>query len=334
MANVTVIIATYNRSALLEKALASLEAQRTPPGLTWQAVIVDNNSNDDTRRVVESFDSMRTGRFRYVFEGRQGKSFALNTGMAHATSEILAFTDDDVTLAPCWLGNLVHGLESSTCGGAGGKIVPSWTSPIPRWLDTDAIAGAIVNIDLGSVRCLFTRRMPAGANMAFRRDVLDRIGPFRTDIGPTTGSEIRGEDSELCRRVAAAGEQIVYVPDAIVFHPVEPHRTEPRYLQRWYFDSGRAQVRTGGIVPGSNRYFGIPRYFWRMGAEAFGSWICAVDARRRFTSKLRFYEVLGQIVEARRLGCASADAIRPKSHQGTYAVAGPAMRRRSPARTS
>ncbi len=93
--NLSVILCTYNRATLLEKALRSLEQIRQPAGLAWELVLVDNNSSDDTKAVVDAAIRRGTLPCRYVFEPRQGKSNALNTGIAQAKADVLAFTDDD-----------------------------------------------------------------------------------------------------------------------------------------------------------------------------------------------------------------------------------------------
>src|SRR5687767_5133826 len=97
----TVLICTYNRAAWLGKSLESLAQQRSPRN--WDVLVVDNNSTDDTRLVVES----AAGRFpvplRYLFEPRQGKSHALNLGLAHTGADVVIFTDDDVALERGWI---------------------------------------------------------------------------------------------------------------------------------------------------------------------------------------------------------------------------------------
>jgi len=94
----SVIICTYNRAKSLQKTLHSLAAMTLPADWLWEVIVVDNNSCDDTRAVVAGF--ARTARFplRYVFEGMQGLCQARNTGLTVARSEVIAFTDDDVTV--------------------------------------------------------------------------------------------------------------------------------------------------------------------------------------------------------------------------------------------
>src|SRR5688500_504515 len=99
----SVLICTYNRARLLEATLASLAAMRVPPDLHWDVIVVDNNSTDGTRAVIESHVHAFPVALRYVFEPRQGKSHALNSGAAASAAEVIAFTDDDVRIDPDWL---------------------------------------------------------------------------------------------------------------------------------------------------------------------------------------------------------------------------------------
>jgi glycosyltransferase involved in cell wall biosynthesis len=302
--DVTVIIATYNRCRSLEQTLRSLARQQVAGGFTWEAIVVDNNSSDGTRGVVESLPETQRGRFRYVFEGRQGKTYALNTAIAQARGEILAFTDDDVTLDPAWLMTLVTRVRDGRCAGAGGRIVPVWTDPKPRWLETEGpyrLGAVIVSLDLGPHPCFFSDLLPLGANLAIRADVLERLGAFRTDLGPTVGSQIRGEDSEICERLLGAGERLLYVPDAIVYHPVAKDRLRRRYFQDYYYAQGRAVTRYEGVPADATAYWGVPRYLlWAAGVR-LARWMASCEVKRRFYHKLQFYYAVGRIAEARTL---------------------------------
>ena len=301
MTAATVIIATYNRAATLRATLASIAAQRVPDGFEWELFVVDNNSNDDTREVVRSFAAAMP-HLRYLFERRQGKTFALNMAISRAHGQVLAFTDDDVLLDPHWLINLVTRLRDSGAACAGGRIFPAWTQPKPDWLETDGpyrLGSVVVSMDLGDRQCWFDDTLPLGANLAITADALRRIGPFRTDLGPTAGSEIRGEDSDICRRLLAAGEQILYVPDAIAFHPVDDRRLDRTYFERYYFDQGRAVTREEGIPQSAVCYFGVPRYLLPLLCMRFLSWMVSTDVKRRFYHKLQYRHVRGRIAEAR-----------------------------------
>ena len=96
--------------------------------------MVDNNSRDRTRDVVADFCRRYPARFRYLFESHPGKSYALNSGIAEARGDIVAFMDDDVTVEPTWLQNLTAPLLKGKWAGCGGRIVPVWNCTPPRWL--------------------------------------------------------------------------------------------------------------------------------------------------------------------------------------------------------
>ena len=100
---ITVILCTYNRCQSLAKAMESVAASVVPESVDWEVLVVDNNSSDQTREIVEGFCNRFPYRFRYLHELKQGKSNALNSGIRAAKGNLLAFMDDDVLVEPTWL---------------------------------------------------------------------------------------------------------------------------------------------------------------------------------------------------------------------------------------
>lgn len=96
--DILVILCTYNRCEDLAGALQSIADSQVASSVTWEVLVVDNNSTDRTRDVVEGFSRQHSGRFRYLFEPKAGKSYALNAGIANARGKVLAFVDDDVNV--------------------------------------------------------------------------------------------------------------------------------------------------------------------------------------------------------------------------------------------
>ena len=287
----TVILCTYNRCQTLSKALSSVAVSALLPSVEWEVLVVDNNSSDRTREVVEDFCRRYPARFRYLFEPRKGKSHALQTGIREAPGDVVAFMDDDVTVEPTWLQNLTAELHSGEWAGAGGRIVLQWPPSLPDWL---AIEGPWVRhgqpaFDQGN-EAKELIGPPFGTNMAFRKEMFQKHGGFRTDLGPSPGGEIPrpGEDTEFGRRLIAAGERLRYEPSAVVYHPVPENRINKKYLLEWWFDFGRARARQSKIRP-----------VW--GLCSMASWklrgIVASDPRLRFFSRLVVRERLGEISE-------------------------------------
>jgi glucosyl-dolichyl phosphate glucuronosyltransferase len=309
--NVTVIICTYNRCRTLEKALASVAASALPESTKWEVLVVDNNSSDQTREVADSFCERYPGRFRYVFEPRQGKSYALNTGVQKAQGEILAFVDDDLTVDPDWLRSLTAALHGGEWSGAGGRTLLAGAFDPPKWMAMKgpySLGGILAaQFDLGDRPCVLTRA-PYGANMAFRKEMFLKYGLFRTDLGPSPDKLVPrpNEDTELGRRLLAAGEPLRYEPLAVAYHPVPTHRITRSYFLRWHFDWGRALVREWGrgrnvleVIP--RPYFSILSVLFKTMVPSIVQWISALDPQRRFYSKCRVFLAAGEITEFYRL---------------------------------
>lgn len=300
---VSVILCTYNRCQRLARALNSVAASVMPPPAAWEVLVVDNNSPDRTREVAEEFCSRYPDRFRYVYEARQGKSFALNHGIREASGDVLAFIDDDIVVEPNWLFELTRPLSDAKWAGTGGRVyLPTDFSP-PRWMAVEgnhSLASILAHFDLGSEPCEMSKP-PIGNNMAFRKEIFERYGAFRTDLGPRPGSEIRYEDTELGFRVMRGGEKLLYVPTAVVRHDVEDRRLKKTYFLAFHFDYGRALIREKGkrrpvgIIPRSvisisNRCLSIlPRAVWY--------WLREANPQKRFFNKCTVWTTVGEIAE-------------------------------------
>src|SRR5579872_1977400 len=184
--HISVILCTYNRSESLACALESLASSQLPQACVWEVLVVDNNSKDGTRNIVESFGGRYPGVFRYVFEPQQGKSFALNRGIREASGDILAFVDDDVTVETDWLFELTKPLSDSQWAGTGGRVyLPKDFTP-PSWMTVEgdhSLLGILAHFDQGPEAVPLTIP-PIGNNMAFRKEVFLKYGGFRTDLGP------------------------------------------------------------------------------------------------------------------------------------------------------
>jgi GT2 family glycosyltransferase len=274
----------------------------------YEVIVVDNNSGDGTRDVVDSVSQQTTVAFRYVIERKQGKSHALNCAIAAAQGELLLFTDDDVLVDPAWATEMVEAATRSSSLCFAGRILADWGGAMPQWYQATGplrLMDAIVRYDLGD-RAIDTHLPPYGATVAFRKTAFERFGYYRTDLGPTGVERVLGEDTELCRRLLSGGESIAYVPTAVVVHPVEPHRATRAYFQRWYFNHGRASIRLSVNAHESKRVWGIPRYLIRSFGESAVRWAFAMSSRARFYHRLQCYQTAGAISESVRLRIASA----------------------------
>jgi glucosyl-dolichyl phosphate glucuronosyltransferase len=309
---VAVILCTYNRCQSLLQTLESVAASRMPDSFEWQVLIIDNNSKDQTREVAEAFCRRDPAHFRYLFEPQQGKSHALNRGIREAEADILAFMDDDVTVEPNWLYELTKPLSDPGWAGAGGRVyLPKDFSP-PPWMATEgnhSLLGILALFDLGPEAGPMSKP-PIGNNMAFRKEMFAKHGGFRTDLGPSPGSEIRYEDTEFGSRVMKGGGKILYVPSAMVRHAVAERRLKKDYFLAYHYDYGRALIREKGdrrpvgfiprpLISFSNRLLHIlPQKVWW--------WIRESDPQKRFFNKCHVWAIAGEIVEICRQSLAAS----------------------------
>jgi len=282
--NTTVVVCTYNRCQSLAAVLKSLAVQVMPESVTWEVVVVDNNSTDKTREVTESAICECPERFRYIFEQRQGLSVARNRGIREARGTVIAFTDDDVMINPDWLHNLTSNLRTGNWAGAGGRIVPVWAKPLPAWMSIhdQLTMGAFVQFDAGPEPGEL-RHPPYGANMAFHRRTFEKYGGFRTDLGRTGKSLQSHEDTEYGDRLLAAGERLWYEPHATVLHPAPENRMTRDFVLRWWFWFGYGEVVQKG-PPTDARWVvnGIPLNFLRRIARWTLQSIVTFNPARRF----------------------------------------------------
>ncbi|MGB7437635.1 MAG: glycosyltransferase family A protein [Candidatus Acidiferrum sp.] len=293
---ISVILCTYNRCQSLARALESLAVSILPETIGWEILVVDNNSGDQTQAVVKDFCRRYPGRFRYLFEPQPGKSHALNSGVRESRGDILAFVDDDVTVEPEWLQNLMSGLHDSRWAGCGGRILPARGFVPPDWLALDGPCNLV-----GALCAYFNpgdepgelHEPPFGANMAFRKEMFEKYGHFRTDLGPFPNNKIGFEDTEFGRRLMTGGECLRYVPTAIVYHEVPEYRVRKEFLLAWWFDFGRGSVREAEKTVNT----------WQM-LKILGrtlltvvQWVLTFNSQRRFYRKCRIWYGAGKMSE-------------------------------------
>jgi GT2 family glycosyltransferase len=238
---VSVIIATFNRAALLDECLDHLRRQRFSAG--DEVIVVDNGSTDDTAAVVARHQARLAAPLHLLHENRPGKSRAIARALAVATGDILAFTDDDVNVEIDWFGALRDAMADPAVALVGGPIRPRWQPTVPRWIrrarDRHPRLGApIALLDYGNRPAELGSRAALGANLAIRRDVFTQVGGFPAHLGKLRGTLLSGEDHELCRRVQDAGFRAMYVPAVAVQHWVPADRARVSYFLRWFYWSG------------------------------------------------------------------------------------------------
>jgi GT2 family glycosyltransferase len=280
---VSVVISTFNRSRFLAGSLEGFARQRVSSSVAFEVIVVDNNSSDDTEAVVRRLASEFPGRYRYLFEPRQGVSHGRNRGIRAALAPIVAFTDDDNVAEPDWIATLLAAFDRHPeVAAVGGRVLPEWPSAPPTWLDRRHWAPLAI-LDYGDrgfttssadPRCLLT------ANLAVRRKVFSEIGEFSPDFP-------RCQDHEFQLRLWRAGACVLYAPELVVRARISPERLTRRYHRAWHRTHGvfMSLMRfqeiidcQGRLLPAPTeapRLYGTPGFVYRSMGHHVWQWAVA-----------------------------------------------------------
>jgi glycosyltransferase involved in cell wall biosynthesis len=240
-----------------------------PRTLRWEVIVVDNNSSDDTKSVVERFREFLN--IAYIFEEKTGQSNARNTAIRESKGEILVWTDDDVIVEPDWVCRLLACHDTLEADVVFGRVLPMWETNPPNWF-SKIFYPRFAILDLGDESFVSTSECGFGVNHSARRSVYNLIGEFRTDFGIRPVS-YRGEASS--KYAAGGGEDtffffeahrkglvVAYCGSAIVNHFIPADRCEKEYYRRRVWHS-RKQCLIAIENDMSPRIFGIPRHLFR-----------------------------------------------------------------------
>ena len=278
----SVCICTYNRRESLIEALRSLGEMRVPDETGFEVLVVDNNSSDGTAEAVEELDSENLP-LRYVLEPRQGLSHARNRGISEARGRVIAFLDDDIVVEVDWLEQLLEAFSAEPLPAAvGGPAYLDLDLSRPDWWHEE-FAGVAGHFDRGPSVLRsdegYEGMIGIGANLAFDRQVFERYGLFRSDLGRKGDSLETGEELEFLGRLRRNGEKLVYDPAIVVQHRPDQGRLSRSYLRRWYFRFGEwsfVNERDSRAV----RLLDVPRWRFRDVFEESARWLYALLTRR------------------------------------------------------
>ncbi|OAI20515.1 hypothetical protein A1359_03390 [Methylomonas lenta] len=261
--DLSIIICTYNRYQNLDECFNCLDQQKLKHNLSWEIILVDNNSSDATKAVVEDYAKTTKLDIHYVFEGKQGLSIARNTGIKYSTGNYIVFIDDDIRVTPTWLNSIYSTFVEHNCDAVGGRIHLESTENLPKWITPD-MCGFLGHQDFGSSPRLMDgiSEFPFGGNMAIQRRVIDLIGNFDTDLGRKgeglkKDELFKGEETDFFQRLANAGGKFYYHPDALVFHKILPHQLTKRFFLTLHHNAG-IQTALQDTMQYKRQILGIP----------------------------------------------------------------------------
>jgi glycosyltransferase involved in cell wall biosynthesis len=287
----SIVVATFNRADSLALTIDSVSSLTPSPHLDVELVVVDNNSRDHTRTVVEH--AARNCRFpiRYVHERSQGSNSARNAGIAQSTGDVLAFIDDDNTLSSGWLAGV--GRACADCSQASllsGRIVPVFPGQnpgfIPDWIP-DVWRATYGLQDYGAVPIeLRAPVLPFEMNLIVPRTVFRECGVFGTAVQRSSRGLISNDGLDFVNRVRARHGVCMYHPAFLAHHHIPGARATPGYLLSRAFWQGVSDARCDPIVAASSRT--------KLAKAAFRhAWRLVRDASRDYLSPRRTRRHLG-----------------------------------------
>jgi len=201
--SISVIVPTYNRADIIVRCLDSLVTQDYHPD-DFEIIVVDNNSSDNTREVVQKYIETYPGiSIQYILESRQGLVYARHAGAKLAKYEILSFTDDDGILSPIWLKEVARVFSmNSEVAAVAGKILIRWDMPPPEWVIL--YEGLLGRLDYGEEIIIKKGLYINGGNFNIKKNVLNEVGGFNPD---QIGDWLIGDgESGLCRKLHEKGD--------------------------------------------------------------------------------------------------------------------------------
>lgn len=280
MLRLSLIIATYNRSALLIRALESLVGQ-TAPNQEWECVVVNNNSSDDTPERFAEFKAAHPElNLKMVEERNQGLSYARNRGFRESEGEYIAIIDDDERVAPTFIAAYISLFDSiPNAVAAGGPIIAEYPTGRPSWMShftERMIANTMFWGD--RVREFPRGRIPGGGNMALRRSAIKRYGVFDTSLGRVGKSLLGGEESDLFERLDIAEAKYYYAPEAVMYHIIPPEKLTMDYFSRLSRHVGISQLRRAKFY----------RRTWRLRIAEVGKWVATLALMIWYTVTMRW----------------------------------------------
>lgn len=195
---VSVVVASYNGAATLDRCLRSLTRLTYPH---YEVVVINDGSTDESQEIIARFP------VHAITVPNGGLSRARNLGIEAATGDMVAFLDSDAWADPDWLHYLVTAIEEHGAAAAGGpNLSPPGDGFIAQCID--CAPGNPTHVLLDDERA---EHVP-GCNMAFRKDALQAINGF------APRHRVAGDDVDVCWKLLARGDRIVFSPAAFVWH--------------------------------------------------------------------------------------------------------------------
>ncbi len=230
--DVSIVICTHNRPALLKDALDSLVVQVSHSAFRYEVVVVHTGGSDGTQDVIAAIEQRATVPVRAIYQPHRGQVVARNRGLSEAKGDWIANFDDDQIAEPTWLFELWKIAREKSCRSVGGamrlKLPAGYERPLTH--ACQRMLGA--SVDWKTPRLYTRTEGPGSGNQLLHRSVFDQVGVYDETY------TLRGYDTDLYRRIREAGIDSWFVPTAMAYHVIPPSRMGDDYFQETSLHNG------------------------------------------------------------------------------------------------
>lgn len=244
----TVVVATYNGESRIGAVLDRLRCQIDTSNIAWEVIVVDNNSTDKTKEVVQRYQVNwpKAVPLRYEFEPRQGAGFARHHGTKVANSSLIGYLDDDNLPWINWVRAAYRfGQQNPQVGVFGSRIRGKFlTSPPPNF---ERIASLLALTDRGPKPIPYNpaaKVLPPGAGLVVRRRAWLENVPEERTLAEKFGEREAGEDLEVVLRIQRAGWPVWYNARMVMHHEIPGNRLTRAYLVKLCLGIGLSRYHT------------------------------------------------------------------------------------------
>lgn len=252
----TVAIPTYNGESRLPELLNRLQNQVQTEHFSWEIIVVDNNSIDNTAKLIQAYQAKWQHPYplKYFFEAKQGAAYARKRAVEEAKGKFIGYLDDDNYPVSTWVTKAFEfGQKYPNAGAYASQIHPDWEVKPPE--NFHRIAPFLAITERGNSPLLYKpqkRLLPPSAGLVIRRQAwLDSVPTHCILTGRVTGNMLTGEDTEMLSYIQKSGWEIWYNPEMEIYHRIPYLRLQKEYLIPFFRGIGlsRYVTRTIGIKP-------------------------------------------------------------------------------------
>ncbi|MDZ7966769.1 MAG: hormogonium polysaccharide biosynthesis glycosyltransferase HpsE [Nostoc sp. DedSLP03] len=245
----TVAIPTYNGESRLPELLERLKNQLQTENLSWEIIVVDNNSTDNTAKVVQTYqkDWRCPYPLKYCFEAKQGAAYARKKAVAEAKGKFIAFLDDDNYPVSNWVvAAYAFGEKYPKAGAYGSQIHPDWEVEPPE--NFKRIAPFLAITERGNLPLLYEaskKLLPPSAGLVVRKQAWLESVPDKSILtGRIKGNMLTSEDLEMLSYIQKSGWEIWYNPEMEISHKIPKLRLQKDYLIPFFRGIGLSRCVT------------------------------------------------------------------------------------------